>query len=78
MKTNENISFNPNDWDGMLNLMSRANEFDYDLSGKNENGEPITISISEDNLSVRTYQRNGWIRKNVFWKDRTTEELFEK
>ena len=38
----------------------------------------VIIGIFKDCISVSTYQHNDWIRKNVYWRDKTTEELFER
>ena len=35
------------------------------------------ISVAKDRIDVVTFQSNGWTRRNVYWRDGTTEELFE-
>ena len=45
--------------------------------GVNENGEKIHISIAHESIVVMTFQSNGWMRKNVYHRDGTREELFE-
>lgn len=72
------IVIDPYDYDGMLELMKRHKEFDVPWSGKNEDGEHIQVSVNEDNITVETFQRNGWIRENIYWDDYTTEELFHR
>lgn len=72
------IIIDPYDYNGMLKLMKRHNEFDVPWSGKNEDGEHIQISVNEDNITVETFQNNGWTRENIYWKDYTTEELYHK
>lgn len=77
MKETDIIRIDPNDWDGMLALMERADEFHIPYMGNNNEGELIQIKISHDNISVDTYQQNGRIRRNIYYKDHTSEELFE-
>lgn len=50
---------------------------DYLLSGENSDGDRLVIGINEDNIKCYTYQKNHWIRVNVYWYDGTVEELFE-
>ena len=73
------INFDPHDWRGMLDLMERHAEFTEICFGKNEDGELVGISVNEDNITVETWQNNGWLRENIYWKeDRMCEELFHK
>lgn len=73
------INFDPHDWKGMRELCNRANEFKVPWSGTNEDGEHIMISVNEDNITVETFQKNGWLRENVYWVDNfIVEELFHK
>lgn len=45
---------------------------------KNENNEDIIIEITNDYLKTSTSQSNGWLRINIYYKDRTTEEYYDK
>lgn len=45
---------------------------------KNENNEDIIIEITNDYLKTSTSQSNGWLRINIYHKDRTTEEYYAK
>lgn len=71
------IIVNPRDWDGMLELMDRFDEFKVPYMGENENGEFVQISVNKDNITVVTNQDNGWVRQNIYYRDFTTEELFD-
>lgn len=48
------------------------------FTSKNENDEDIIIEITNDYLKTSTMQQNGYIRVNIYYKDRTTEEIYEK
>lgn len=48
------------------------------MTGVNESGENVIVSVSSDNVSVRTLQNNGWARLNVYWLDGTVEESYER
>lgn len=57
-------------------LMDRYEDYPEMLFGKNENGEDVTLSVNEDNITVQTFQSNHWIRENVVYHDGSTDELF--
>lgn len=66
------------DFDLMLSLMDRHEEFDTMLMGSNDLGEFTTTSIYSDKIVMETHQKNGWIRTNVYHRDMTVEELYRK
>ena len=73
------INFDPHDWKGIAELCKRHAEFDVPWSGENDEGEHVMISVNEDNITVDTFQSNGWMRQNVYYpKDYTVEELYKK
>ena len=72
------INIDPKDYNGMIKLMDRADEFDYALLGENDEGEAVMISVNHDNITVETFQDNDWVRENIYYRDFTTEELFHK
>jgi len=74
---NSTISFDPMDVKGMENLMEQYGNSEVPFSGKNENGEDVTISVFYDKIIVSTDQANGWVRKNIYHKDGTREESFD-
>lgn len=75
---NDTININPNDLNSMIELMDKYNTTKCMLSGTNELGEHITVSIFKDNIVVVTYQKNGWVRENVYWRDGTCGEMFKR
>lgn len=56
---------------------------DLPLTGKSENDEPIILTIAgydnDDNVIWKTvtYQKNGYIRMNLYYFDGDVEELYE-
>lgn len=44
----------------------------------NENNEQIIVEITNEYLKTSVFQGNGWIRINIYHKDHTTEELYER
>lgn len=62
----------------MIELVKHHKDFPMPLSGKNDEGEIISVEICEDKIIVRTYQKNDWCRTNIYWNDCTIEELYEK
>lgn len=45
---------------------------------KNEKDEDVIIEITNETLKTSTSQTNGWLRINIYHKDRTVEEYYEK
>ena len=74
MKT---INFDPNNLKAMCELMDEFGGVNDMFFGKNEDDEEVQISIAHDNIVVVTMQSNGWIRKNVYYRDGEREELFD-
>ena len=75
---NPTITIDPSNFKSMCELMDKYGETTKTmLFGKNENGETITTSIFTDHIIVDTQQSNGWVRRNVYWRDGTREELFD-
>lgn len=73
------IQLDLNDWSSITELCSRSDEFDAPLFGRNESGETILISVNSDNVTVETFQNNGWTRENIYWvEDYSVEELFHR
>ena len=62
----------------MIEIMDNYCHLDYMLFGKSAEGESVTTSIWPDYIIVDTLQKNGWTRRNVYWRDGDTEELFSK
>ena len=71
------IRIDPSDYSSLLKLMDDHEKYDSTYIGKNDEGETIFITILEDSITLRTFQDNGWIRENIFWRDFTTEEIFD-
>ncbi len=65
------------DLDLMVSLMDDYQKYDSTLFGTNENGEHVNIGIYKDRIAVRTYQKNGWTRLNVYYRDGSSEEVFD-
>lgn len=73
----EQITFNPNDWGSMIQLMKEHGKSQTSFLGTNTDGETTEVGIFEDRIAVRTYQNNGWTRLNIYHEDGTCEEIFE-
>lgn len=75
-ETKLHVSINSADYDSLINLMDHHEEYPMMLFGENEDGEDVHVSINKDNIIVETLQSNHWVRKNVYWRDFTQEELY--
>lgn len=76
MDDHEQIRIDPSDPKGLEALMDKYGDSRCMTIGSNEIGEDVTISIFRDKIITETYQANGWIRQNVYHRDRSREELF--
>lgn len=61
-----------------LELMDEYGDTKMPFFGENTEGESVIIGITHDSIAVDTFQKNGWCRRNVLWRDGTTEELYSK
>ncbi len=79
VKVSENkyVDINPDVYDALIELMDHEKDYPDVLIGENVNGEDTLIDIESDFIEVETYQKNGWIRRNVYWRDMTVEELYD-
>ena len=59
-------------------LVKKHGYIDTAKCGINEDGEDVIVSIDEESACVRTLQKNGWMRINIYYPDGTSEELFER
>lgn len=74
----ELFRINPSDYKGMIRLMDKYGNEPLPFSGKNDKGESVIISVNPDNITIQTFQKNGWMRTNAYYRDGSTEELFER
>ena len=78
MNTDRDIKFDTDDRESMIALMDElGSENDTFYSGANESGETLHISIFPDKINVLVFQGNGWLRRSVYHRDGTSEEIYE-
>lgn len=78
LDTKDKLYLNTSDRIGLLNLMAKYGESEEMILGDNERGESIQLSIFTDHIVLVTMQHNGWVRKNIYYRDfPVTEELYE-
>ena len=78
MNTDRDIKLDTDDRESLVALMDeRGSEADTFYSGVNESGESLHISIFPDKISVLVFQGNGWLRRSVYHRDGTSEEIYE-
>ena len=73
----DTIRIDFSDLKAMREVMDKYHTTETMLFGKTEEGEMTTTSIYKDKIVHVTYQNNHWIRKNIYHRDGTVEELFE-
>ena len=71
------FTVDPDDPAGMVALMDELGDSKTLYAGVNVHYEDVNISVFNDMIVVVTFQSNGWVRKNVYWRDGTREELYE-
>ena len=74
----DQIRIDPSDWEGMLRIMDEHGDSKTMFPGLSEHGEMVLISVFKDRIITNTCQKNGWMRKNIYHRDGTTEELYER
>ena len=72
------IHFDPTNQEAMNALMDEHGKSKTMYPGTNEHGESVYISIFEDKIVTMTSQSNGWTRKNIYYRDGSREETFER
>lgn len=72
------IFLDPSDQESMNRLMDEHGDSTTMYPGKSEHGEDVYISIFTDRIVTSTTQSNGWIRKNIYHRDGTREEMYER
>lgn len=79
VKVSENkyVDINPDVYAALIELMDHEKDYPDVLIGENVNGEDTLIDIESDFIEVETHQSNGWIRRNVYWRDMAVEELYD-
>ena len=71
------IMIDPADLQSLIDLMDEHGNTNSRFPGTNELGEDTMVSITSEKIVVETNQTNGWVRKNVYWRDGTYEELYD-
>lgn len=72
------IHFDPTNQEAMNALMDEHGKSKTMYPGINEHGESVYISIFEDKIVTMTLQTNRWMRKNIYYRDGSREETFER
>ena len=72
------IHFDPTNQEAMNALMDEHGKSKTMYPGTNEHGESVYLSIFEDKIVTMTSQINGWMRKNIYYRDGSREETFER
>lgn len=72
------FELDPTDWAGMCKIMDEFGDEPLPFHGENENGESVIIGVCHDSISVQTFQKNGWMRTNIYNRYGENEELFER
>lgn len=75
-QNNDTILIDPYDLDGLRKIMDEHCHLETMVFGENELGELTAASIFKDQIVVETYQSNGWLRKNIYYRDGSRDEMF--
>lgn len=71
------FTVDPTDLEGLRKIMDEHGDSKFPFFGDNEQLEEVMISVAKERIDVTTYQHNGWVRRDVYWRDGTREELYE-
>lgn len=73
----ENIYFS-SDYDTINELIKKYGAKGQFITGKNEDGESIIITIYSNRVVTKTLQKNNWMRINTYWEDGNIDETYER
>lgn len=76
-RRNMQFTVDPTDFAGLVRIMDRYGDREGIFVGQNEEGEDMMVSVSHGDLTVTTFQKNGWTRKDVYFREGVSETLFE-
>lgn len=71
------FTVDPADQAGMIALMDKYGDSEMPYSGSDEEGNDTLISIFHNRITILTFQTNGWVRQNNYWRDGVREELYK-
>ena len=71
------ILIDPVDHNGLVSLMDKYGAGHDMLRGTNESHENVLTSIFPDKIVITTLQKNGWVRKTMYYRDGNSEEIYE-
>lgn len=74
----EAFVFDPNNDNQIAEMIRNHAAYPHDIPAASERGEPQTIAVSADKITVRTRQSNGWTRVNTYWLDGAREETYKR
>lgn len=74
----EAFVFDPNNDNQIAEMIRNHAAYPRDILAVSESGEPQTIAVSADKITVRTRQSNGWTRVNTYWLDGAREETYTR
>lgn len=66
------------DWNSLIEIMDKYNHLDSCIFGTNSLGETTCMSVSANRIKLSTFQDNDVTRVNVYNRDRTSEEWYER
>lgn len=64
----------------MTHYEELLNQFGYceGMVGADIDGDNVIVTIDEESAEVKTLQKNGWIRINIYYPDGASEELYRR
>lgn len=77
-ETVNGIKFDPADLSSIQQFMDTYRDIGFPLWSKNEDAEDVEIIASHEKVVVKTYQHNGWVKVNTYYRDGTCEETLSR
>lgn len=72
------LNFNLENHKVIVSIMDDYGKTGLLITGKNAEGENVTLLVSNDIITTETAQSNGWIRVNTYHRDGTREETYKR
>lgn len=74
--TSDYLEIDFSDLPAMRKVMDNYHHLTTMLIGKSDSGEDTYTSVNSDHIVHDTFQKNGWVRRNILWYDGTSEEMY--
>ena len=63
------FTLDPRNANTLFDIMEKYGDSEVPYVGKNVSGETVEFHVAHDSIIVFTFQKNGWLREDVYTKN---------